>query len=243
MALESARRASAGTHGALTRMEAGMDHARRGIVATGVGFVVLFVAGMLLLGELIGAFADPDAFLVSYYANDDYHVRDLAGGHLVVVAALALLLFLQQLIRHLGALGGSAAGLDAARTSGVVAVTLILAGAAAMTTVTYAKAFGRVTGDEPLTSPAVSLAPQLGCLLILWPAMWSMALAIGLVAWSCWPARLWPGWLRWLSVAAAGLLLLSAAGFMPVVMLPVWVVGVSVWAWRSTVAVPARATG
>jgi hypothetical protein len=220
-----------------------MDYARRGIAATGIGFVVLFVAGMLLLGELLGAFADSDAFLVSYYANDDHHVRDLAGGHLLVVAALALLLFVQQLVRHLGALGGSTAGLDAARASGIVGVTLMLAGAAAVTTVTFAKAFGRLYDDEPLTSPAVALAPQLGTVLIFLTAMWALALTIGLVAWSGWAARVWPGWLRWLSVAAAGLLLLSAAGFMPIVMLPVWVLGVSVWAWRSGVTVPARAAG
>jgi len=161
-----------------------MDHAQRGMTATGLGFVVLFVAGGLLLGEFFGGFADPDAFFVAYYATDDHHLRDLIGAHLFVASALSLLLFLQLLTHHLRTLGGSDAGLDRAQASGVVAVTLLLAGAAAVMTVTMAQAFGRLTGDEPLTSPAVALAPQLGYVLIFFPAMWAVALAIGLFTWS-----------------------------------------------------------
>ncbi len=44
-----------------------MDHAQRGMTATGLGFVVLFVAGGLLLGEFFGGFADSDAFFVASY--------------------------------------------------------------------------------------------------------------------------------------------------------------------------------
>ncbi len=161
-----------------------MDHAQRGMTATGLGFVVLFVAGGLLLGEFFGGFADSDAFFVAYFSDHDHHVRDLVGGHLFVTAALALLLFLLHLTRHLRALGGSETDLQAAQASGVVAVTLLLAGAAAVMTVTMAQAFGRLTGDEPLTSPAVALAPQLGYVLVFFPAMWAMAVAIGSFAWS-----------------------------------------------------------
>jgi len=210
-----------------------MDHALRAITATGLGFVVLFVAGGLLLGEVFGGFADPDAFFVAYYATEAHHLRDLVGVHLFVASALALLLFLRLLTRHLRTLGGSDAGLDAAQASGVVAVTLLLAGAAAATTVTMSQAFGRLTGDAPLTSPSVALAPQLGYVLIFFPASWAVALAVGLFTWSGWRARIWPRGLRWLSVAAAVLLPLSWVGFMPIVLLPAWVLGVTVWARRS----------
>jgi len=203
------------------------------MTSTGLGFIVLFVAGGLLLGEVFGGFADHDAFFVAYYATDAHHLRDLAGAHLYVASALALLLFVRLLTRHLRKLGGSDAGLDAAQASGVVAVTLLLAGAAAVITVTMANAFGHMTGDESLTSPAVALAPQLGYVLIFFPAMWAVALAIGLFTWSGWHARIWPRGLRWLSVAAAVLLPLSWVGFMPIVFLPAWVLGVTVWAWRS----------
>ena len=37
-----------------------------GMTGTGLGFVALFVSGFLLLGELFGGFADPDAFFVAY---------------------------------------------------------------------------------------------------------------------------------------------------------------------------------
>jgi hypothetical protein len=210
-----------------------MDQVNQGITATGLGFVVLFVAGGLLLGELFGGFADSDAFFIAYYATDDHHLRDLVGGHLFVASALSLLLFLRFLTRHFRTLGGSDAGLDAAQASGMVAVTLLLVGAASVTTVTMAQVFGRLTGDEPLTSPAVALAPQLGYVLIFFTASWAMALAIGLFAWSEWTARLWPRGLRWLSVTTAVLLPLSWVGFMPIVLLPAWVLGVTIWAWRS----------
>ena len=212
----------------------GIDHVQRGIVGTGLGFVVLFVAGGLLLGEFFGGFADPDAFFVAYYATDAHHLRDLVGAHLFVASALALLLFLRLLTRSLRTLGGSDAGLDLAQASGAVAVTLLLAGAAAVMTVTMAQAFGRLTGDEPLTSPAVALAPQLGYVLVFFPAMWAMAVAIGLFVWSSWSARIWPRGLRWLSIIAALLLPVSWMLFMPIVLLPAWVLGVTVWAWRST---------
>ena len=208
-----------------------MDQVRRGIVGTGLGFTILFVTGGLLLGELFGAFADSDAFFLVYYVDEGHHLRDLVGGHLFVAAALALLLFLQLLTRRLQVLGGREAGLQAAHASGVVAVTLLLVGAAAVMTVTMAQAFGRLTDDEPLTNSAVALAPQLGYVLVFFPAMWALALTVGLIAWSVWRTPIWPGWLRWLSVAATGLLLVSWFTFMPVVVLPAWVLGVSLWAW------------
>lgn len=204
---------------------------------TGVIFAICFVSGSLMLGEFFGGFADSDQFFVDYYASDAHHVRDLAGGHLMIVAALVLLLFFGLLIRLLRSRLGTAVELDMAQSSSVVGVVLLLAGVAATITVTFAQAFGRLSGDGPLTSPAVALAPQLGYVLVMLPAMWAIALAIALILWSGWSARFWPGWLRWLSVAAAVLLPLSAAGFMPVVLLPVWALAVSIWAWHASPSV------
>ena len=91
----------------------------------------------LLLGELFGAFADPDAFFVAYYANHDHRLRDLVGGHLFLVSALLLLLRTWR--AALRGLGASEADLQMAQVSGVVAVTLLLVGAAAVLTVTMAR--------------------------------------------------------------------------------------------------------
>ncbi len=210
-----------------------MDHARGGIVGTGLGFVVCFIAGGLLLGDLFGGFADPDAFFVEYFSDEDHHLRDLVGGHLFVASSPALLLFLLHLTHRLRALGGTEADLQAAQVSGLVGVTLLLVGAAAATTVTMAQTFGRMTDDEPLTSSAVALAPQLGYVLVFFPTSWALALAIGLFTRSGWRARIWPRGLRWLGVAVALLLPLSWVGFMPIVLLPIWVLGMIIWAWRS----------
>src|SRR5215211_7059013 len=95
------------------------------MTATGLGFVVLFVAGGLLLGEFFGeffgGFADSGAFFVAYYATDAHHFRNLVGAHPFVASALALLPFLRLLTRHFRTLGGADAGLDAAQASGMVA--------------------------------------------------------------------------------------------------------------------------
>jgi hypothetical protein len=137
------------------------------------------------------------------------------------------------LTRALRTLGGSAPTLDAAQTSGVIAATLLLVGAAAVMTGTMADVFGRISGDDPLTSPAVALAPQFGYVLVFLPAMWATALTIGLIAWSGWTARIWPTGLSWLSIIAVALLPLSWLIFMPIALLPLWVLGVTLWAWRT----------
>lgn len=97
-----------------------MDHVRRGVVGTGLRFVACSIAGGLLLGELFGGFANPDAFFVDHYANDDHQFRDLVGGHLFVASTLALLLSLLHLTRRLRALGGTEADFQAAPVSGLV---------------------------------------------------------------------------------------------------------------------------
>jgi len=211
-----------------------MNNAQRGIVWTGLGFVVLFVAGGLLLGELFGAFADPDHYFIAYFADPDHQIRDLIGGHLIAASAFALLLFCTLLTRYLRSMGTTETGLQIAQVSGMVAVTLLLVGVSAVLCVSMAKAFGRISGDDPLTSPAVALAPQLGYVLVFFPTMWAAALTIGGFAWAGWNRHLWGRGVRWLSVAAALLLPLSWISFMPVLLLPIWVLAVSAWAWRST---------
>ena len=219
----------------------GVDTMRRGIVGTGLAFIILFVVAGLLLGELFGAFADSDTVFQAYFSGHAHHTRDLVGGHLFVASALALLLFLQLLTRQLRALGGEETGLQMANASGVVAVTLLLVGTAATLTVTMAEVFGRITGDEPLTNPSVALAPQLGYVLIFFPAMWATSLTVGLITWSVWHAQIWPRWGRWLAVTAAALLLTSWVTFMFIAVLPAWVLGVSLWAWRSSHREPEHA--
>jgi hypothetical protein len=211
-----------------------MDQQRRDVVLPGFAFVVLFVAGGLLLGEYFGGFADSDAFFVAYFADDSHHPRDLAGTHVFVASALALLLFFVHLTRVLRALGGSDSDLQAAHASGLAAAMLLLTGAAAIATVPLAQIFGRLTGDVPMTSPAVALAPQMGYVLVYFPAMWCVALAIGLMTRSGWRSGIWPRGLRWLGVAGAALLPLSWVGTPLIGLLPIWVLGVSIWAWRSS---------
>ena len=207
---------------------------RRAAAGSGIGFVILFVIGWLLVSELFGGFADPDSFFLDYYADDSHHGRNLAGAHILLAASLSLLLFLQLLARSLDLPDVDAGKLQMAVSSGLISVALLLVGTAATVTVTMAKVFGQLTDDEPLTSSSVSLLPQFGYVLIFFAAMWTIALTIGLITWSVWGALLWSRTGRLVSVIAVVLLLTSWLTFVTILVLPAWVLGVSVWLWRSS---------
>jgi hypothetical protein len=197
----------------------------------GFVFVVGFSVGILLLGELLGQFGDPDDTFIAYYAEEGNRWRDIIGGVLLVVAGLGLLVFLDGVTRRLRSAGGGPA-LDLALLSGVVSVVLLMTAAAMLAAVSAAQAFGRLFGDDALTNPSVALAPQIGYLLLAVPMVWSLVPAIAILAWSARGTGAWPRWLLGLSVACVILLPCGVFAVMPVVLLPLGVVGVSVWNWR-----------
>lgn len=63
----------------------------RGRAWSGIGFAVLFFAGLLPLGDLLGSFGDSDATFVAYFAKDSNEVGALVGGVGLALAGLAFL--------------------------------------------------------------------------------------------------------------------------------------------------------
>jgi hypothetical protein len=63
------------------------------VARAGALFVVLFVAGFVLLGDLIGSFADADRAFVDHFAEDDNRLKDIVGAYLLLLAALCLTWF------------------------------------------------------------------------------------------------------------------------------------------------------
>ncbi len=198
----------------------------------GFTFIACFTVGFLLLGELLGQFGDPDRTFVAYYADEGNRWRDIVGGMLLVASGLSLLIFLYGQTQRLRAVGGREMGLDLALLSGAIAVTLLLTAATMLSAVSAAQAFGDLFGDDAMTETSVSLAPQIGYILLAVPMIWSLVLAIALLARSARATGVWPRWILGLSLACVVLLPLGAFAVMPVVLLPIWVASVSIWNWR-----------
>ena len=204
----------------------------RAVGISGCAFVVLFIGGGLLLGELFGQFGDSDQTFVDYYADRANRVRDIIGGFLLVAAGLALLVFFNGLARLLRGPGGAQPEPDLALLSGTVGVTLLLTGAVMLSAVSFTQAFGDFFDDDALTNLSITLAPQIGYLLIALPMAWSLALTMAVFGWSARRAAVWPRWLLGLTVACVILLPLLAFSGGLLILLPLWVAGVSVWSWR-----------
>src|SRR5687767_7154263 len=56
-------------------------------------FVVLFVVGLLMLGDLLGSFADSDRAFADHFADGGTRARDIVGSLLLVLAGFALVWF------------------------------------------------------------------------------------------------------------------------------------------------------
>jgi hypothetical protein len=198
----------------------------------GFAFIVCFTVGLLLLGELLGQFGDPDRTFDAYYADEGNRWRDIAGGLLLVAAGLSLLIFLHGQTRRLRGAGGGDSSLELALLSGAISVAIFLTAAAMLSAVAAAQAFGDLFGDDAMTDTSVSLAPQIGYILLAVPMIWSLVLTIALLAWAARATGAWPRWLLGLSLACVLLLPFGVFAVMPVVLLPIWVASVSIWNWR-----------
>lgn len=92
MTAEITPRASDGSDASRPRGHGGQ---RRGWSA--IAFAVLYVAGLLPLGELLGSFGDPDATFVTYFAKDSNRIGAVFGGIGVALAGLVFFWFLSHL--------------------------------------------------------------------------------------------------------------------------------------------------
>lgn len=87
-------------HGAIWRplMEGAVSaDGLRGRCSSGVLFAVLFTAGIVPLGNLLGSFGDSDATFVAHFDEDSNRVGALVGGLLLALGALSFLWFLSHL--------------------------------------------------------------------------------------------------------------------------------------------------
>jgi hypothetical protein len=193
----------------------------------GLVFVVLFLLAGVTLGNVFGSFGDPDEWFIERYVGAGTRARDIVGGALLTVAALTLLPFLNRLPP-----GDQRARRDSVADAGLLGITMLLSGAAALVAVPLSISFGALFGDAALTSPAVALAPQLGVVFINFSAAWILAIVIIAQTRRARGAGQAPRWLVWLSYACALILATSAFSGLALVGLPVWVGAVSLHLYR-----------
>lgn len=202
----------------------------RNAARPGALFVVLFLAGFVLLGDLIGSFADADRAFVDHFAEDENRLKDIVGAYLLLLAALCLTWFAVALAARatdrrvpLIAMGSVAAG------------TMVVA-ALAFLAVPLSISFGDLT-DDPGIGEGQALLPQFGFTAlfagVLVPAAAFMILAAR-------EPNLLPRWLAIASYPTGALLLVAVLTFAPIVLLPAWVAAASIALRRRAYVTPAE---
>ena len=194
----------------------------RGVARAGVVFVVLFAAAFALsVGDLVGAFADPDRVFVDRFEDGGNRARDVAGSYLLALAGLAFVWFAHALSREANSRS------PLLITASVAAGGMIVA-AVAFATVPLSLWFGSLV-DDPGLQEGQAVLPQFGYVALAMGAMLPAAAFIVLVART-------PGLVpRWLSIASypvAALVAFTALLFMPLFVFVAWVVAVVVTQWR-----------
>lgn len=184
------------------------------VARPGLAFVVLFVGSFVLLGELVGSFADPDAQFVTLFSDAGNRVTYIAGSVLLVLAGLTFVWLARAVSSEAGVYrpalliaGGAAAG-------GMIVAALAFA------TVPLSLQLGSLTGDPGFESGHAVL-PQFGYVAFGLGAMLPAGIFIAIAART--PGLL-PRWLTVSSYPVAVLVALTAFLFMPFVLFVLWVV-------------------
>ncbi|HUF53585.1 MAG TPA: hypothetical protein VMR52_07410 [Dehalococcoidia bacterium] len=196
--------------------------------ASGISFLV----ALALLGDLLGAFGDPDHVFVEHFADTGNRAPTLVGSVLLILGGLLFLPFATRLSGRLFDSDSPAA--NTVRSLGAVAVALVCVAASLLMTVDLSRFYADIFDEElqPIAGDNVSIAPQIGYIVLLLAAAYIFAAIVGTIS----VARLASAGMGdiggWLGVIVACLSLLSPM-VMPFVLLPLWVIAWSVALWRT----------
>ncbi len=194
-----------------------------------VVFAVLYVAGLVPLGDLLGSFGDSDATFADYFANDSNRIGTIFGGVGLALAGLAFLWFVSNLHSSVERVGPLPGLVTAAGTTFVV---LLFAGTAALVTVPFARTFGSSYGDDSVLLSGEALLPQLGYVLLAVLAMWAAAVFILATSLAARANRSFPRWLVRLGFGAAVFVFLLGFSVMGLLGVPVWAFAVGIHWFR-----------
>lgn len=198
---------------------------RWGAIA-GLVFVVLFVVGFLLSGNTPEYDASNREW-VEWFEDDGNTNLQVVGMFLLVAAAFALVCFVAVLTRQLRATDRPEL-VNVAIGAGLVLAALIVVGGIAMNQVSAAITFGGGDGDYPIPrADVLRQSEQIGFGVTLLGGGWAAVLLVGATSLAVRGTALLPRWLVTAGYVAAVLLLVSVI-FIPFVLLPLWVLAVSI---------------
>ena len=207
----------------------------RTAAASGICFSVLFIAGLVPLGELVGSFADSDQTFEVYFADAANRAGNIVGGILLAASALVVLWFLEHLRQRLPSDPTRAPTLpNFVYSTGQTFVTLLLVGTAALVTVPVTLAFATLFDDQPF-STGQAVLPQLGTVIVAFFANWTAAAMVLTATISARRTGSFPRWLRVLGyVVPAIMVLFTLTIGLAFFALALWTLAVSIHWRRST---------
>lgn len=198
---------------------------RRWVPVSGGIFAVTFFVGLLLVGDQAGAFADSERAYTEIFSDGSHRALDLAGSVLLIVSAVPFGTFAHQLAAMGEATRPSSV---VARVGGTLAAASILMAGAAFLTVPASLLLGDFYGDPGLVA-AQPVLPHFGYILLVVGA--TIPAAVLMVASTRFAD--FPMWLRWVTVIAAILLVVTGPSVISMLLLPIWVATVALIARRA----------
>ena len=205
---------------------------------TGTASAILFLIALALLGELLGAFGDPDHVFIDYYDDTGNRARGLIGAVTLFAAALTFLAFTELWLRIADPdastpLAGYLRGLAIAFTA------LVLASSATLATVDLSRAYADLFDETEglFERSSVVVLPQLGYVLLLAAGGWTAAVIVAVACLFARSTGSLPGLAIYVGFVIAVLLLLSPM-VMPFVLFPLWLLLVTFTTRRRAEAVP-----
>jgi hypothetical protein len=214
-----------------------MSDSTRWPAIAGILFVPLFIAGMLLHAPGIPDSDEPIEKWVKWVNDGGKQAAALISAYLLVLAAIAFIVFALGLVRRIrdgGTERNVAAG--AVLGLGVLGSVLLIVGGVALNASLVIYLFDDKAPD-PTDIVVFLQAMSIGYGTILVGAAIAFAGTIAIAT-----AALRPVTPTWFTVAGyiAAVLLLASVLFIPIVLLPLWVLGASIFMLRSaTTRIPA----
>jgi hypothetical protein len=196
-------------------------------MVSGIAFAVLFVAGILVGSDTPDYDADDNEW-TDWFSDSGNRWTQIVGMILLVLSAVALVVFIATLVRMLRA-RPTTASIDAAQIA--YGTGLILAASTAFGAVALAQMSAAIEiGDIPVPAPdLLRTAEQLGFGLILVVGGIFAAVMVAAVSFAARGAGVLPNWLVMAGFVAAFILLFSVI-FLPMAALPLWAIAVAVTA-------------
>ena len=136
------------------------------IRAVTIGFGISYLAGFVLLAELLGSSADETAQFTRHFDNDASRFGDIAGAVALLAAALALVMAGLVLRHRLGAAQPSLR-VDLVAALAMLAATGLLVSAGLLLAVPLWQSFGDITGDPGVEPGAAAGIAQAGTALLI----------------------------------------------------------------------------